>query len=765
MTSPADEPIQYPVVSLKVDWQRTNYIGTYDTLTGVLTGITIERSITGDLPTEAGLVEGYAATSLSATLKGKFSDDRDTLDAFAPYRSDSPLYTATTIGSPVTCDMAMRSATGTALVRQFTGQIRELRADAAERTVHIEALDAADRLREPITLPQFGMTKFDITHPVKNYKFFIRTQGIIDYVLRRNGIYASPPAHPTAQLSITGHGWLVAETGRSSIIVGNSTPIPEDTWWVPGPTQWGMLAVRGVWTSSTGHSAQMSCYTREHYSVTAGNGLGFGIWMRVGNDMPDVTIGERKPIIQFLPYGSGGGISMAVYLSTLNVVPEIHPVIFPPTGGELGSPVTITVPTQWMYVGVHFQHNTNGTTSIRVRMNGTTILADNSSTPSPIKSPRHQMWCLVHTHADWSNLHVWYDPNPPSGDWPGEFHTPQAALDPGLNRLTHLPDVLNEDSWQVIKDAAGAEYGLAGFDQNGFFRFTQRSVTDPSVVDKTITSDRALLDLGTTTSTDALRNIITTETTAAYMVRFQTIYETRDVQDFETPPGVSVYEVSLPHGVMDEVDLQLGQVASEDWKPERTHGFVTVAAQSPTVEIAPGLVSGTFSMTGHRAGRVEIRNNATTTVRFATPAGQPAFRLAGYKLIEEPVATEEIRNTGSVTQVGARLFAIPASPYRQILEPLRPVATGLLNYLCNPLPVIDTVEVIGDPTTAVGDIVRLTDPRGHGSFRAVVVKTVRTFSEGKLVDRLTVRPIAPPRVGISDDAELGLADSTLVAAP
>ncbi len=753
---------RHPICSLTADWDRDGYQSSIADLTVTVKTLTIDRSVVSDLPEEVSLIEGTTVAEATATLVGPLGDT-SVFEAFAPYRADSPLYRTDVINTPVTVSIGMITSEGPELVTQLVGNIRGFEPGSATRTVQIAMLDPAEQLRAPITLPTYGMDRG--RYLTWNHKFFANSQAVIDYVLRKNGIYASVAPHPNAQISCTGHGWLATEIGRSSVPNGPAPVIDDDSWWVPGP--FDMLAVRGVWEQSTAPNsfAFQNFFAREPYIPSAGKGFGMACWLRCGNDM-DLPVGENRLLFVAVPLADVDELYFFMGLASNG---NLRGGFF--LNGVFTTFVTpVTTPTQWMYFGLHFQHLANGTTRIRFRANGATTFGDATTPTGFTATSLPFLRLLSYLYRDWSNFHLWYDPNPPTAPWPGETPLDQADIDVGLNDLTHLPDVVNEDSWQLISDIAAAEYGLVGFSPEGRFSFRARDAATVAItsVEEDITADRNLVDLVTHTSADSVRNIVTTETRAAFMDYQNVVFESETIEQFDTVPGTSVFEVALPYGAIAGSTQELPQVLNADWDSDRLWGYVAVDFYTPANEIPlTEDITVTFTMTADRRGNLTVRNNSSYRILFATITGEPALRVQGWLLETTPVALEYHGRQGSVDVFGPRLLAIGSSPWRQLLRSMRPVAVRLLAQLAYPVPVIDQVTVVGNPARQVGDTIRLADPEGHGSIKTTLVKLTRTLSSsGGLVDSLTVRPVGPPGVIILGDPEFGvIGDPDLWLAP
>lgn len=741
---------RHPVWSVVADWDHDGYGSPYSVLTEVISSITVERSAVGDLPDTVSLVEGTTVAQATLTLEGRFGN-LTVFEALAAYRSDSPLYRAPVVTTPVVIDLGFLTSSGPQLFQQLVGHVRAVKPDSQTRTVELTVLDTADQIRAPITLPAYGMNRDD--YLVNNHKFYVNTQAIIDYALRKNGIYASVAPHPDAQISCTGHGWLAAETGRNAVPRNPAGVITDDSWWVPGP--FDLLAVRGVWSNN---SAYTEFFAREPYTPVAGTGIGMSAWIRFGNDLGLVP-SDNRVLFQLLPlndntaiqfnmrmYGDGG---LGGYISV--------------NGVETGFVQTIATPTTWLYVGLFFQHYNDGTTEISYRQNGVTSYGD-LPTPTFTSPVAPFLQCTAWTNVAWSDFQCWYAPESPGDDvWPGETPLLEADIGVGLNRMTHLPDVVNADSWELISDVTAAEYGLVGLSESGRFFFQSRDATTvaETSVEETITADRDLMELVTETSSDSVRNIVTTETTAGFLDFQNIVYESQVAAQFDTPTGVSVYSIVLPYSAIGSSTQKIPQQPNSGWGTGVLWGYVAVQANNPTVEITTVSVDDLqvlFTMTGDRAGRLTVRNNTGFTVRFATTSGQPALRVQGWLLEPTPTAVEYNGSQGSVDTYGPRVLAVGASPWRQLLPAMRPVALRLLAQLSWPVPVIDQFTALGNPARKVGDTIRLVDPKGQGVIRSTLVKLSRSLTSQGLVDTLTVRPVGPPGVLILNDPELGVLD-------
>ena len=753
---------RYPLVRVAVDWDRDGYLSPYTDLSEAISSISVDRAAVGDLPPEVSLIEGSIVAEATLTLAGRVNGV-DVFDLLAPYRSDSPFFRKSLVNAPVVIQLGFLLPEGPVYEPHLVGHIRSIKPDSVTRTVEVTVLDVADLLRAPITLPVHAMNQ--VENLGSRHKFYINSQAVIDYILRQNGIYASTAPHPEAQISCTGHGWLAAEVGLGSTPRGIAAAITEPTWWVPGP--FDMLAVRGVFAANGPYEEFIA---REPYTPGAGFGVGMAAWLRVGPDIgPDPNSGFHAFIME--PYASAN-----TYLICFTIYGD----------GSLGGTIVanagayndggfslITGGWAWRYMAVHFQQRADGTTRIRMRLEGNS--ADTIITPPTITAqlrdfPLLTSWMKV----SWSNFHMWYDYNAPDetdpfAAWPGETPLDQADLDVGLNWMSALPDVVGRDSWELIREIAAAEYALCGFDETGRFTFTTRdtALRETSSTEDVLTADRSLLSLVAETSVDSVRNVVSSETTAQFLVQYKNIFAATTNFQFDTVPGTTWFEIDLPYGAVPYTDnFELLRVASTTW-PDLKEGvgaYVPVDFYNPSTELPdPVDVTVTFIASGNRKGLLKIANNSGYKVRFATTSGDPALRVAGWLQGPDPAVVQYVVRQGSIATYGMRVLKLDANDWRQLSWAIRPVALRLATELSQPPPVVDQFEAIGNPARKIGDTLRLVDPDGQGTLRATLVKYTRSMDSSQgLRDTLTVRPVGPPGRLILGDPELGiLGDPTL----
>lgn len=778
LAAAVDASVRRPLRRVQVDWYGDGtYAHPHSDLTGMVRAVEVERALTTDLPAEAGLIDGYVSAQATLELEGVASPTGPrAADLLAPYDRSSPLWSERKVGRDVRIDMGLATRAGPRLLRQLTGPIRSVRADQGTRRVEIEALDPSERLRALVTLPVGAMDGPTHKADPHGYPWLTNSHWVIDYVLRRNGIYASPPPHPEAILSATLHGSHVAEIAAQTFDPAPHTRATDyaGRWYQLEGHPFGMLHPAGSWngTPYVGHVAT------DLVVPAAGMGLGMCAWVWCGEGLAEDRNTE----------GTGNRVLARVHLGPNDfMVPRVE------EDGRVGFRYeTATATSQllvpslgdtgllgWKYVGFWVQFISPGLANLYVRVEGNTWR---------FTSPVNLDWenygelyprtrAMLYYPVPMTNVSIWWGEPPPfdGSPWPGEIHTSQASIDRGLNELTHLPDIAAQDSWTVLQDVTAAEFGIIGFDEWGqpFFRNRASVVSDTTSIEKIYTTDKSIKELAAEVSTDTVRNVIGWEAEAAYTsIGTTTVaFEAETYDQFNVIPGVTQFEIPIPPMMVVPEEYEVPQLTPEQWETFKDQIVWGYVAYFPTGQ---GLVPSSevniyWSLIAPRTGLLTIENLSPRRFELRLPdtdqnePGEPALRLYGSPIVAQPKTLGERVRPGSVQVYGERGYRLPESPWRQLDGPSSAVAGSLLANLAYPLPVIEDVSAIGDPRVQLGDTVLLRD-RDKLTVPATVVKSSRRLDESGLVDVVAVRPLAPPGFGLLDDPDLGRLDDTLTLA-
>ncbi|WP_143073763.1 hypothetical protein [Actinokineospora terrae] len=731
MAKAVTAPERVPLVRLEADWSRD---GTYghplSDLSPVVESVSVERSITGDLPPEATLVEGYTTAKLVAELGGtRPGDPRDIARMLSPYRADHAVDTDDMMDAPLRLDLGLVTKSGPRWARQFTGATRTARLSASRRTVTVEGLDPAERLRASVTLPLWAMWEFEFrnlrSYPYRN---LTNTQWVIDYVLRRNGIHASPPPREGALWGMTCHGSLAPDIGwRAALITATKTnaTVPE---FIDGP--YGLACNGGPdswsWTGATPTSSPYMSYPQLiEFEIRAGATNTF----HRSSDGTVVSVSDGVVKLQGntidVAVTASGGLVARLWANRNSTTPTLAGTITGPT---------ITGATRWHSVGLWIGWYANGDVVHRWHLDGVQTPSFTTTVGRPVDYPSlpggvHAFTPLPVQCLRWAQR-IFTLP----ADW-GTPHTPTATIDTGLNWITGLPDVVDGDSWDVIRQAAAAEYGTVSFDEHGHFTFRTRNRPRPAPV-KDLSAQVDLKDLDLTIAVDSVRTEITYRTTARYESSTrEVVFAAGTLDQFDSPPGYTSYPIQLARRCL--VDDGMTSYTPDVWPPQFS-GFVSVnaatGARVSNVDVDLSVDPDQLHV------NLLVSNPNAFTVRMAAGT-RPALQITGTVITDDTTYTGITRNTTSAARYGRRVLDLPDNPFRQRPESTRDVATSLLGDLAAPVAILADVPVVGDPRVQLTDVVTVNDPSGLGGpITAAVIgsRRVHTTTDG-LADTLTLR--------------------------
>ncbi|MEJ2886147.1 hypothetical protein [Actinomycetospora aeridis] len=781
LAAAVDARSRVPIARLRADWSANGlYLNPESDLTQFVQSVEVERALATDLPPEVSLVDGQSIAKLTATLKGRRRlssggyAELDIAQTLSPLRTDSPLYGVPLVGRPdVNLELGLRTAAGPRLISQFVGPVNTVD-PRPDGTVELEALDAADRMRTDITLPAFIQYP-DRTATYGNI-FDVNTQWVVDFILRRNGIYASPPPRPGGILSVTGHGGAVAEVGHTRPPFGDMTRASgglafgggTGALWTPGV--FGLLANDGSWCgkydTTGGYAGGVRGGYVQHYATAAiplELGVGLQGWVYCGtsatHDVPGgLTESQTREVFSLFPYSFPDGYA-AVNRKRISLVCR-------PSGG-LGIRVCdgarndlyslpVSGAAAWRYVGVHVVWRGDGKVDIVHRVDGATVVRTSSVTYDfstdqlLLANAQINTWCSL----PWQDFQVWRAASPPSTslaeEWPGETWTPQAEIGKGRNHLTYLPDVVGADSVELLDEVIGAEFGTSGNRMtDGQFFFRPRASLTASTAVKTVTADVSLLDLSMPTRVDSVRNIISVRAQAGYtQYEQEVLYDSQDPWEFLVPAyTIGLFEIPITAHTVPYLGFLTAQTP-ENYSEAASRGDMNIYCPLRTDNnlINTG-VGAQLEHIAPRMARLRIRNDSGVAARLAAyspTAGEPnipALKVGCLRIEKRPEVQQVHTAPDSIAKYGSRTLPLALTEWRQRLDTLAPVAVQLRNELDKPVPPLTNIPIKGDPRLELFDAVRLLDPQGIApSVTGRVVKIRRRATKTGLRDVIDLRP-------------------------
>jgi hypothetical protein len=800
----ADERV--PTFQLLADWNGDDgYSHRYSNLTRMVESFTLTQELATDLPAQIGFVEGTAATKLNVSLGGTLDADNtinpdgtyietgDTIRAFSPYGISGP---GPLLNRSVQLRTGFQTPQGPVSILQFTGKLSGYSPTASTREVVLDCLDPVSQLRYPITQYAFGIDG-ELLNQVGNikYPFAINTQWFIDRILRNCGFWASPPPGgggtlDAVTLSATMHGSYQQEIGSLAYVTtgyfpganGAHTTVPFRPGIGPDPNNPDTHPFQMMFPEP-GYDYTIKWLCRSPGPMRPGvDGWGMSGWVQ----LPAAGSGINGEIWSFQPVDRAGP-QLGLQLRLVNGLPSAF-ILYPGGQQVLWTLPGVTLDTQprWTFCGVHFNSQPDG---IRVSMKIGSVY--NSLTAAlPLSSSLvYEPVALAfgRTIVPFTNFSIWYQPFVPDAlNWRGQEWTAMAHIDPGVNWIGGVEDIINRESYDLLKEIVEAEFGTFYFDEEGVPYFRSRIVDHGwNRPPERLTSERELTDLVVSVDDSSVRNSINYEYGVTATGPWEQIWEPDDPNYFVINPGVTnSYILPIPENIpiVSETDgVTVKWVSSELWDQIEDNPyymdkvvFCVSLMSDQTVDVWQGIQTGQLPAGGSMTFRirrldprnvyVQIGNNFSYTIRLATASkrgtnastglvdnsmtteGKAAFRLLGRKIKAYPSLVGSVTHDRSILTYGVQSYDLGGrSVWRQTGDSCAILSSLLMEWTAKPRPVLSDVEVPHNPRRKLYDKIILSEPDSFGAtvWCTLAARSV-TYSADGARDTLTLRPDSPP---------------------
>jgi hypothetical protein len=770
------------VYKLEVDWNQNGlYSHALSNLTGVVEQLQVTRDINASLPAETTLLEGFYSAQATVQLGGKRPGDTVNIaQALSWWRTTSPLYGKPKTGYPVRAFIGHQLADGSSVMpQQFQGVISDLKIDHLG-TVSLVCADVSTLVQARIDLPTYALTpaasgNFNLGQSVR-----VNSQWVLDYVLRQNGFYMSPPAHARTFYSATLHGSVVPERGHGAYSwTGAGSLRDEDPVYVPGRPGWG-LAYGGspLWWNASYALADFTGWTGSLNQTLA---------IQCQVDLTNATnvavlAGQRGALVA---HSTGNG-----YLDGIGVVLQVTntrrlELNVYRNASLVASTLGPTLGTGWQDVWVELEIGATLATST-IRWVGGTSTAVNLSGASGANPPLLYSNVVTFGQLPMHDLQIsdrtglatqatLYNP----GTW-----VPQVQLDAGLNEMTGLPLRRGVNSWDLMKQVAGAEFGVLGFTEAGMPFFRNRDTVRRSTLNvvKTVDDTKALIGLSMSERAEAIRNSVTFTYSRRLMNgpltsvdAWNVLWELDDPAGILLAPGATTLDLILDKPGLVFTSIFPVQFTTAQWTDpandtNTNHGFVTTTPNGTAV--TSGITCSAITpLSPRNTGkpdqlRIVLVNTTNSYVQFKTTDGRAAFRIKGLGFYDGDSVTGGIKRAGSIVAAGGeRVLDLGDNDWYQMLLPLQKVARSLLKDLQAPVPIVDQIPTVGDCRLQLQDTLSASDQTTLGGpvFCGVtgIVRSLQAQGgQAKLTDNLTIRPVAAPTKWVLGSSTLSVLGST-----
>ncbi len=731
----------------------------YLNLAALVGTVRVSRSLSAALPDIAGIATGDISAEASVELAGidiSVPDSTSVARLLNPFNAESPMWRRDRSGRPVTIEIGMMTASGERRVTRFTGLTRSTSVDPVDGTVEVTALDYAELLRAPTTLPTI------IGSAVvggQTYRPGLNVQWVIDYMLRQNNIYATPAERQSCVLSATLHGSAAAEIGTLVYAYDSTTDNTVgyvDAAWALGTYDASTFPGTPIDSRYGDHVGWSARWLVENTGLTSTtlDGMLIEAWVYLpGSSITrDILTVESDPL-------SGSRQKLVIRLTTAFVLDWYT------TAG--GSAVTVTGPTltydsAWHYLAILVSWPATTTVRATFRVDGTsttpgdgTVVARTTQTAMTHVTVTSglSMEALQVTSETTASMEPFHD----------EF-VPSADLEASLLELTVTPEISSGASvWDTMKSIAEAESAIVGFTEQGLAIYRNRRIA-PAAPGRTVTASRSLFGISTVERVDSIRNRIRVPVTG-YTVQVATwIWVSGDVVSV---PGRSSTTV-IAEFANPVVGLATTFVVAPVGNNTANKNGYRAARKADGTGGAVTNLTFTITTLGTSSAKIVVSNPNSYAAFLVSPTGagypstsdgNPSFELWGQPITRTSAEIDAASTNGlasdavaealwqpSIDLRGEQLLDVSASEWRQQATDAQSFADDLLALLHRPVPVLESVTVAGDPTIQLGDRVILSDTEGTGIDDPVIVVSIDDVvseSDG-YGQTLTVRLVAPP---------------------
>lgn len=679
----------------------------YDTVTDLVSAISIDRTFDSGLPDAVLHPAGYTSAELTLNL-GDGPAGVPAPVAHSPYNTSSPLYGRRPLARPVTVDLGMRTGAGVEVLRQFTGRTRS-RAGQPGGDVEIRALDLAELMRGQATIPLVIGDDTRIAGPSDPdpLKPGLNSQWLVEWLFRQVGYGLSPLPRPGCVLSMTMHGSLWPEIGSIGTAYRtrfDSTPKGRVQ---STPGKFGLAldtdTSAGWYTIAGGFLEQATLSSNPNAALVIEG------WAKA----PTTAWPDNSSFDGFLKIHNGA-------------VSELASLRFKSIAGALSliaqrsSSVTVTVtgptlPTdgQWHYLAVRVTFTSSTSVTATFRVDGAT------TSPAAVT---HAAVPTVVAFTSWGldslypALEGWQVSPAPAVSWLDTW-TPTAVVDTGLNDLWLMPDEARAGSiWDLLGTISEAELGFVSWNEAGtpVWRNSRWwSTAGQTAAVATITSQDALIANRVEEGIDAVRNRVTAGTSRPTISPGVVIWTASQV--YSVPAGQTI-AIIADLGGSGYVGLD-GPLFLWPYLYAGATSNSMFACSNPDgsgTQITSG-VSGRIAKVDSTA-TITVTNSTGSTVYLVNPVGIPNAGLPSVILGGLPVdwntltsSRVDVSDPASIVTYGEQVYALPDSQLRQNPDAVKAIANQLLAWLHRPHPAVTDVEIVGDPRLQLGDRIVLKD--------------------------------------------------------
>lgn len=690
---------QVPTAKLEVSWDGTgDYDGDYDDLSDQFSTVRVTRSLEGGLPEQARVISGSSVAELSANLeRGASLEENQTASWwYSPYNTSSPLYGVEQLSRPTRFSVGYYTSDGPQEIQQFIGTTTDTNLSRSP-SIELVCQDQRRHIAKPIVLPLIRNRGF---HRPNN-------QFLLDYILRDNAIYSSPPQRPLSNAFVTMHGAIQDGNITSSTSPDQATFVPGKfgyAWYNPSHDYGVDLAGTLPTTNNSSY-----CYSQAWVKFSSTDtGRLYRLW----------SLFSAQIIVSI----QSGAVQVGWKRSSAQAASSVTT-----------SPIAAG-PADWHYIAFHIAFSS---TQVTVQINIDGVTNTYTAATATITGQNPLTYLQVASDFPIQDIQVTRETWPAPSD---HDFDPGAYLGNSINYFTCTPDPETQDPWTMIKDIAEAECAVVMFDEAGKFHFiTQQQLLETATSSTEISINTNIAQIGYRNGLQQVYNYV--NVVASPLVEGDVQFIWKAGQPYQIGGGddtlILHVHLSTPSDVESEGPFQDGTTIIGDeignfiWANARRDGTGTNKFSS--LEVAITNVSAQDFI-------ITIINHALASSWLVTPQGEPGIYVAGIAYTKENSATQtQAQDPTSQVTYGVRYLEVGANPWRQDTDAAQLLADNLLEDLATPRPVLTNVALTkANPRLQLTDRVDVEGPDGlNGQYWIQSITT--DISKDGLTQTLSLR--------------------------
>lgn len=733
-----------------------------------LTSVQPSADLTTDMPQGTRDIVGYPARTASMVLAGTFNDDASETAQwlFDDYSTDSPLYGIDWTGADNNTEVLIEQ--GLEVPGQadeyfpiFTGYVTTFAINRATGEVNMTMIDTRVQLSAVPTIPEVVAGPADLIGDGQ----VVWAPGLtalwpLDYVLRANGIYSSPPPRAGCIAYQSMHGSLYPEVGDAAaqdgvIMFGSHTDFDNGT---NAP-----LFVPGFWAGQVADGGISQYFVSNAGNLITGDGYFIEFWVNFDDERFAIHDELRQISIEL-----GEHIIGASDLFVVTVTPNF--------AGQPGVTLDVyrgasetygTIPLQatgagfgWHQITVQVLYATATTATVQFWDNGTSVGTQTLTIPA-VGSPTTVNIMQLLSNYPVDTFQIVHGTGTPTTGF-----VQQALLDASLNPLDAIPSAPGSDAWAIINQLMDAERGIAGFDETTIFFFRNR-YNRPTASQLIVTSKSSLKDL-TFERNEANRASTVNAAASPQMISAPTV-----VWQTTKPTKIAASSVYRFSAITANAVVSIAQtlqpipVAGLTADAKASGYLANTTADGTGVNITN--LYGSVIPVGNQEIIVEIHNDNPFPVWLAPTTGystaQGVFVIYGRSVLAGSVVNVSASYGGGRPQL-----TLATNQWLQRPDVAQALVDDELADLVRPRPMATNVLIVGDPRLQLADRVTIVDggesatnagPRAPAAILDDYLVTAvhpNATPGGGFTQTLVARAIASPRqwvLGVAGKSEMG----------